>query len=212
MSCGHPLKASTYPGAFQADKAKEHVRVAVNDAWETFKTLWLDPVGQLMNAYQALGDARAVGVGAAFGIIVALCFAISIKQIPFFGLATGISGFGGFIKLFFIGLVPFVSLTIGCYIGGKIGKGRASIASNTFIAGVALLPLGIATLVSALIGSSILDLVVPFFIISACLNVLLLFSGLTKINLLSEKTGAIAVPLTLIASSWISKLFYTILL
>jgi len=211
VSCGHSFKADMTSGGFQADKAKEQVKVAVNDAWETFQTLWLDPVGRLMNAYQALGDARALGVGVAFGVVFALCFAISITRIPYFGFLSDAFGFGGFIKLLFIGIVPFISLTIACYIGGKIGKGTASITSDAFIAGIALLPLGLATLLCSLIGWGNLEIIVTFFIIAACLNILILFAGLTRISLATEKVGAFSVPLMLIASFWISKIFYVAL-
>ena len=211
VSCGHSLKVDQSSGGFQAGKTKEQVKVAVNDAWETFQTLWLDPVGKLMNAYQALGDARALGVGVAFGAVFALCFAISITRIPFFGLISDAFGFGGFIKLLFIGMVPFVSLTTACYIGGKIGNGSTSITSDAFIAGIALLPLGLATLLSSLIGWGNLEIIVTLFIIAACLNILILFAGLTRISLATEKVGAFSVPLMLIASFWISKIFYKVL-
>jgi hypothetical protein len=164
-----------------------------------------------MDAYQALGNARAFGVGIAFGAVFSICFAISITRIPLLGSLAGVSGIGGFIKLMIIGMVPFVSLATACYVAGKIGKGTSSITSDAFIAGVALLPLGLAGLVSTFIGWGNLELVVTFFIIATCLNILILFAGLTRISAVTEKIGAFSVPLMLIASFWISNILYTTL-
>lgn len=48
---------------FEADKAKAQVKETMNDAISTLKSLEYDPVDGLLNAYNALGEARAIGVG-----------------------------------------------------------------------------------------------------------------------------------------------------
>lgn len=207
-SCGQQLKAEASEPIFQSDKAKEQVKVAVSDAWDTFQSLSLDPVGRLLNAYESLGTVRSLGVGVAFGIVFAICFAISITQIPYFGLITNNYGLTGFIKLIIIGIVPFLSLTIACHIGGKLGHGKASLPSDAFISGIALLPFGLAMLVSSLLGIGNMEISVTLFIIASCLIILILFAGLTRISLATEKVASFAVPLMLIASVWISKVFY----
>jgi len=210
-SCGQQLKADASGPIFQSDKAKEQVKVAVSDAWDTFQSLWLDPVGRLLNAYEALGPGRSLGVGVAFGVVFAICFAISITQIPYIGLITQNYGLSGFIKLVIIGIVPFLGLTAACHIGGKMGDGKASIPSDAFISGVALLPFGLANLVSSLIGYGNLEISVTLFIIAFCLLILILFAGLTRISKATEKVASIAVPIMLIASVWISKVLYVAL-
>jgi hypothetical protein len=112
-SCNFQFEVKT----FQTEIAKEQVKVAMNDAWATFKQLGLDPVGGLLNAFEGLGKARSFGVGAAFGVIFAFCFMFSVYQIPNFRYIPNLGGLGGFLKLFIVGFVPFVSLTLACLAG-----------------------------------------------------------------------------------------------
>jgi len=205
-SCSNPLAQSN--AGFQADKAKEQVKVALGDAKATVMSLGLDPVGGLLGAYQGLGKTRALGVGVAFGLVFALCVVFAIHQIPFFRLyanLTGTNGFGGFIKLLVAGFVPFVALTVAGLIGEKAGGGKGDVASDAFIAGVALLPLGIVFLAATLLGIDNISIVGTIAIVGFCLTVLILFAGLTRIGEVSEKAASYAVPLMLVASVWLSK-------
>ena len=83
--------------------------------------------------------------------------------------------------------------------------------NEAFISGVALLPFGLANLVSSLIGYGNLEISVTLFIIAVCVLILILFAGLTRISMATEKVASIAVPLMLIASVWISKVLYVAL-
>jgi len=190
---------------FQGEKTKEQVKAAMGDAWATFKALGLDPVGGLLNAYEGLGKVRSLGVGVAFGLAFALCFIISVYQIPYFKFLPNMSGIGGFIKLFIVGFVPFVALTAACIAGEKIGHGKGGIPSNGFIAGVALLPLGLVFLIASVVGVANIEVIGTIAIVGMCMTVLTLFAGLTRIGGVTEKVASISVPLMLIVSVWISK-------
>ncbi len=206
-ACNASLGLST--ASLQAEKAKEQVKAAMDDAWKTFRRLGLDPVGELLPAYEGLGQVRALGVGVAFGLVFAICFVISARSLPYFQLISNLTGFGGYLKLLIVGFVPFVSLAVACFVGEKVGRGQGSVTSDFFIAGVALLPLGIVLLLSAVIGVANFEVIGTCAIIAVCLNVLLLFAGLTRIGKLSEKAASISVPLMLVASVWIAKVIYT---
>jgi len=190
---------------FQADKTKEQVKVAMDDAWATFKALGLDPVGGLLNAYVGLGKVRSLGVGLAFGIAFALCFVISVYQTPYFRFLPNMSGLGGFIKLFIVGIVPFIALTTACIVGEKVGHGKGGVPSNGFISGVALLPLGVVFLFASIVGVANIEVIGTIAIVGICMTILTLFAGLTRIGEVTEKIASISVPLMLIASAWISK-------
>lgn len=193
---------------FNSERAKEQVRATVNDAWETFRSLLGDPVGGLASAYENLGEARALGVGVAFGITFSICYAISVLNSPIPQFLPTISGFKGFLKSIPVGFVPFIGLAISAYIAGKAGKGSASASSGAFIAGTALLPIGLAFLIFSFI--SLGNFEIGFFLVffALCLLILVLFSGLTKIANLSERASTLVIPLMLIGSLYVSKVIY----
>ena len=80
-SCGEVFAVAKSSSGFEADKAKEQVKVAMNDAVSTLKSLGTDPVGGLLQSYNALGEGRSLGVGVAFGLIFAFCFVVIINKI-----------------------------------------------------------------------------------------------------------------------------------
>ncbi len=190
----------------QVDKAKEQVKAAVTDAWATFKALGLDPVGGLLNAFQGLGKGRSLGVGVAFGVVFAFCLVISLYQIPYFKYLPNVNSFGGFVKLLLVGTVPFVALTASCIVGEKVGAGVAGIAGNSFISGVALLPLGAVFLIAAVVGVGNFEVIGTFAIIGVCITILVLFAGLTRIGGITEKIASVLVPIMLIVSVWFTKI------
>jgi hypothetical protein len=206
-ACGEKFKAD----GTSVDKAKEQVKDAMNDAWATLKSLGIDPVGGLLNSYKSLGEARSVGVGVAFGIVFALCFVFIINRTPLAQFYREIAGFGGFIKLLIVGFTPFVSLSLACFAGQKVGQGKAGFSSNLFIAGVALLPLGLVSLISSILGFGNLEVTLVLATISVCITVMVLFAGLTRIGELTDKAASYIVPIMLLLSAWIAKVILTMM-
>ncbi len=178
-------------------------------ALTTAKALGLDPVGGLLKAYQALGATRSLGVGLAFGLVFSLLVVLTVYKIGFMEMFIGKSGVTGFLKVMVIGFTLFFSLSIACLIGEKIGRGKGNFSSNCFISGVALLPIGIVSLISALIGYKNFEVTFILATISICMLVMILFAGLTRIGELSDKVASYIVPLMLIVSVWITKVFLT---
>lgn len=204
-SCGVSFENS----GFNPDKAKEHVTKTANDAWIALKSLGLDPVGGLLQTYQSLGSVRALSVSFAFGLVFASCFAFVAYQIPQLGFIPSIRGLSGFFKIMIIGLTPFLSMSAACLIGSKVTNGKGDLASNFFISGVSLLPLSIFLLISATIGIKNIEVSFVLFTIAVCMTVMILFNGLTRIGQLSDKATSYAVPLIILISGWIAKIFLT---
>lgn len=208
-SCGEALKVQNAGGAFDADKAKEHVTKTANDAWAALKSLGLDPVGGLLQTYQSLGALRALSVGVAFGFAFAFFFVLAVYKIPQINFIPSAQGVSGFFKIMIVGFTPFLSLCVACFIGSKVGNGKGDLACKSFISGVSLLPLLIVSLISAVIGVGNIEVSLILFTVAICITVMILFNGLTRIEELSDKAASYVVPLMLLVSAWIAKIFLT---
>jgi acyl-CoA reductase-like NAD-dependent aldehyde dehydrogenase len=57
-----------------------------------------------------------------------------------------------------------------------------------------------------------MEAILVLSLFAMCVTILMLFAGCTKIFKMSERAATIAVPLMLIASAWLSKVIYTVLL
>jgi hypothetical protein len=100
------------------------VKVASTDALHAFKLFATNPVGGLSSAFDSLGQDRALGVGITFGALLALCVLLGVyRLVPAWGRPQG---FGGFVRILVVAVVPFVSL-FGATILGRLGfRGHGS--------------------------------------------------------------------------------------
>lgn len=198
--------AAPNPAAVAADK----VKAASKDALQAFKLFASNPVGDLSVAFEILGQARALGVGIAFGAAFALCVLFGIYRL--LGEWGRPHGFSGFIKILVVAVVPFISLFGASVLGRKAFRGEGSFGHDSFIAGASLLPFGFVALLAGILGLGNIEVIAVFTLFAVCLTILMLFAGLTRICKLSERAASIAVPLMLIASAWLSKIIYTAML
>jgi hypothetical protein len=204
-SCGVST-ATPNPTALAADK----VRVASKDALQAFKMFASNPVAGLSVAFESLGQARALGVGITFGVLFSLCFLLGIyRLLPEWGRPPG---FGGFIKTLVVAVVPFISLFGAGVLGRKAFRGEGGFGHDSFIAGASLLPFGFVALLAAILGLGNMEVITVVTLFAVCLTILMLFAGLTRIYKISERSATMAVPLMLIASSWLSKIIYAAML
>jgi hypothetical protein len=187
--------------------AGERLMDAAGDTWRAFRIMALDPVGKLSSAFESLGQNRALGVGLIFGAVFALCVLFDIYQIvPEFVRPHGISGF---LKLFLGTLVPFISLAGASAVSRITFRGHGQLGHDCFIAGTALIPLGLVSLLTGILGVANIEVIVVLSLFALCLTILLLFTGMSRICAVSERAATIAVPLMLIATLWFSKIIYT---
>lgn len=183
---------------------------SAKDAVQTLKALALNPVGGFSSAFDSLGSARALGVGIIYGAAFALCLIFA----TYFVLSDwgGPQGFTGFVKVLIISVVPFISFLGAATATRKVLRAEGSLGHDSFIAGASLLPFGCTVLIGALLGIGNIEVTAIFALVAICLTVLMLFIGLTRIFNASERAATFAVPLMLLASTWISKVIYTVLL
>lgn len=169
-----------------------------------------NPFGGLSVAFESLGQARALGIGIAFGAAFALCVLFGVYRVL---LEWGRpAGFTGFIKILVVAFVPFASLFGANLIGRKFCRGEGFLGRDSFIAGASLLPFGFVALLAGILGLGNIEVLFVFTLFAFCLTILMLFAGLTRICKTSERAAPIVVPLMLIASAWLSKDIYTAML
>lgn len=188
------------------DKAKK----AGADAWEAFKLLASDPVGKLKESHDALGPNRALIVGIIFGAVCVICaflgMYVFLSRVSRFSVDS--IGIGEFVKAFFFAFVPYVSLVGASLAARKIFRGEGGLSHDCYLAGVALLPLGLIMLIGSLLGQANVEVVGVLTLLAFCLFILVLFAGMNRLSKLSERAATLAVPLMIIASAWFSKIIF----
>jgi hypothetical protein len=110
------------------------------------------------------------------------------------------------VKLAFLAAVPLAGFAFATTALRKICRAPAgSLQGDVFIAGASLLPLGIASLLTALLGIGNVEVSVIVWVFAWCLLVLVLYCGLTKVAKLSDTVAVWAVPTMILLAGWISK-------
>ncbi|HYF33892.1 MAG TPA: hypothetical protein VD994_01270 [Prosthecobacter sp.] len=199
--CGAPVG--------RGEDATDKVKRAGGDAWQAVKTFAGDPIAKLAPAFEALGEARAVGAGVVFGTAFAFSVLLGLwRVLPEVPAVLRPEGLGGFLKMVFAAFVPFMALTFATLLGRKCCGGKGGLGHDCFVAGATLLPFGGVVVVTLLVGLMNLEVVVLSALAASCLAVLILFTGLTRIAGLTERSATIAVPLMLIGTSWFAKILY----
>jgi hypothetical protein len=174
------------------------------------KALATNPVGQLAVAFAELGEARALSVGLSFAVIFALCV--------FLGIYLALPGWlrpsdiGAIFKTCLFGLMPFISSASASALARKVFGGAGSLGGDSFIAGVALLPLGLLAVLGGLLGIGNIEVIAFLGIFALCLTILMLYAGCTRISQLSEAQATLAVPLMVLVSTWLTKVLFTAML
>lgn len=203
-ACSNCKTPVAHPAA--APAPSEKVKAASQDAWQALKTFGGNPVGGLSHAFESLGPSRAFSVGIIFGIAFALCIAVGAYSLPpFFGRPQR---FTGFIQILVVAMVPFVSLFGASAIARKMFRGEGSLGYDSFVAGASLLPYGCVAVVGAILGTGNIEVIAVFMLFALCLNILMLFASLTRICKMSDQAATIAIPLMLLACTYLSKIIY----
>ena len=167
----------------------------------------VNPVAGLPSAFQKLDRQSALEVGVLYGIVFDICVVIGVyAALPKF---LGGPGIGDILKLFVVGLVPFVGVAGACAVARSIFRGTGNMQSDVFIAGSALLPSGFLVLLSGLLGVGNWEVVAVLTVFTGCYTILLLYSGCTRISQVHEGKAAAAVPVIIILGGWIAKIVFT---
>jgi len=205
-SCGTPIAPAKSPAGAVADT----VKIASQDALKAFKMFATNPVAGLSVAFEHLGPNRTLSVGVSFGVVFSLCILIGgYVALPGWSRPRGV---GGFLSSLVCALVPFVSLAGASLAARKAFRGEGDFGRDCFVAGASLLPFGLVVLLAGLLGFGNMEAVLVLLLFAVCITILMLFAGCTRIFKMSERAATIAIPLMLIASGWLSKIIYTVLL
>lgn len=181
----------------------------LKDSLGAFRIFALNPVGGLSQAFERVGESRAVGVGITFGVVCALLLLLGTYLI----LPPWVRprGFGGFLRILLGAFVPFLALTGATFIARMSLRGKRNFPGDLFVAGTASLPLGLAVVLGGVLGAANFEVIAVLVLFAVCLTVLILFAGLTRIAELPEKLAVWIVPLVLLVTAWFSKIVYAFL-
>lgn len=181
------------------------VKEASRDATNAFKTFATNPVGGLPLAFSELGPSRALGVGIVFAVFSILCSFVGVYiALPNFSKPE----FGDAVKMIFFGSVPFLSLLAASAATRKVFGGQGSLHGDSFVAGAALLPFGFLIFLSSVLGLANLEIAALLLVFALCYGILMLYTGITRISLISESRAAFAVPVMIIVSFWLTKIIF----
>ena len=187
------------------------------DALRAIRTLGVDPVGGLSGAFSELGDRRAAGAGVVLCVVYTFAAAVgfNLGVRSWFGIwanASGLAGAGVFVKAILGLAVAPVALAAAVLavrmIAGSRDVGRAA---ELFVAGAALAPLGLASLLGGLLGPGNFQVGLVLFLGAFCYLVLILYSGLTGVARVSPRVAAPCVPVMILLTFWLTKVFLTAL-
>lgn len=203
------------PSAAAAQRAKieAQLKAGSQDAIAAVKMLLTDPVGGLAKSFASFDAARAQIVGAIFGGVFALAATIAASMMTslIMGMAAGMMGgglgmmggggfgtgvpFSVYIRVFFLDVIQFVGLVVGCLVTRMIFKSAGSLASDIYVSGACLLPAGLGILAGALLGNISFVLFGLAVLFGGCYCLLMLYSGCLNIGKLSEAKASLSVPI-----------------
>jgi hypothetical protein len=219
---GTGTATATAPAASPVSLSKhigDEVKARSKDAWAGIKLFARSPVGGLPQSYANFEPARAMQVGVAFAIIYELSFFLGMYMMAsraagIFGIGIRVSdaSVGDLLKLILVGLVPFASLVGAGVLARKMFHGTGVFAGDVYTAGASLLPLGLAVLVTAILGAANFEVIVVLFVFALSYNILMLYSGCSRIAGIPEAGAAPAVPVMLIVSAWLTKVIVVAML
>ena len=206
-SCSAPA-AQTVHAATIADK----VKATSKDALGAFRSFAVNPVAGLQPAYAALGDAKALRTGVAFGVVSVVCFLLGgyLMLPPFMREDLfRFLGFGGVMKCLLFAVVPFVCTVAGSAAVRKMLSSQGTLGGDCFTSGAALLPVSFCMLLAGILSLGNLEAIAALSVFAGCVCILMLFSGYTRISKLTERAGSIAVPSVVILGTWLAKIIST---
>jgi hypothetical protein len=111
----------------------------------------------------------------------------------------------GWIKLFLLCLVPVLCLTLALTVVRLVFQGKGRADGDIFVAGIALLPIGITIALTSVIGVVNVELIGILICFAICYMIMILFVGCLRIIGISEAKSALAVPLILLFGAWLFK-------
>ena len=166
----------------------------------TLSLSFFNPGGGLLPAFSRLETRQLPQVGILYGIFSSLCFVfcyyvLGLSSIPLW-------------QIFFLGIIPFASLTIGGIILRYLWHHQGSLAIDIFIAGVAIAPLALSAILIGFIPLSAFPLSIPLILLGFSYCILTLQASYIQVLNLTEAKAALTVALMTVVNSYI---FYALI-
>ncbi len=174
------------------------------DVFTTIPKFFVNPSGGLLPTFARLSPRRALEVGLVYAGMSTLCFLLAANLYPQFFAAIVLW------ERMVLGIVPFLSLVFMSKLARNFTHTRGSWASDVFIGGATLLPLGLLTFLSGLVIKFGLLVLIIFSVYLICDAILMLYFGCTQINNLSEQSATLAVPTLFLVSGGLTYGIYTV--
>jgi curved DNA-binding protein CbpA len=157
-----------------------------------------NPNGGLLSAYMRLDKGEAAAAGVVFAAIANCCFVAG----AFFGWRNWFRF--SFFDLMLVGVVPFLSLIVLSAIARVGFQRHGSWAGDIFLTGTTLLPVGLLALASGFSPRLGLAIAIALTVFACCYTIFFLYSGFIQISNLPETAAAIATPVTILLSGWLT--------
>jgi hypothetical protein len=152
---------------------------------------------------------------------VAIIFGVLYEAMLFLGIyrladnATALFGVGLpigelsaklVIQIIFVGLVPFITLALSGTLARLIFRGKGTFTGDLYVAGASLLPLGLLSLLASFLGPANIEVIGVLALFALTYNILMLYSGCSRISGIPEIGAAPAVPIMLLLTAWLTKI------
>jgi hypothetical protein len=213
VNCGAPAVAAPPASSAPASTAAvgEKVKSRSLDALKAIKIIAVDPVSGPPEAFAALEKRQALEVGIVFAAAFEICAVVGLYlALPRW---SGSPALVEILKLLILGVVPFAATAGASALARQIFRASGgSIEADVFIAGTAILPLGIVCLLSGIMGIANFEVVAIVFVFALSYSILVLYAGCTRISGLSGRLAAPAVPIIVLIAGWLSKILLSAML
>ena len=220
--------AYQHPASGVPFNSAARTRTASGSMSAAFRILLCNPANGVSQAYDTLGPAKAFQVG----VIAAVVFDIAVFISAFLvldkmiGLANLMAGSGSpygypssyhspsmptipftvYLKLVVVAFTPLASIALALLCARKAGKGKGCWQGDVFVAGISLIPFAVVFLAAPILGPANIEAVGIMMLVALCLLVLTLFHGFKDLAGLSPGFATLAVPATLLLSSYLAKI------
>lgn len=196
-TCGKTVQAM-----ISASDVSRMIKEASSDAFSAVRHVAADPIGGLASSYAMLGEQRARSAGIAFGVGFAIIAAMA-------GLIAASPSAESPIKLilvtFIVALVPFAALAATSAATRKTFRTAGSAGGDLFVAGVALQPIGIFLLLSAILGIGAYQVIALLTLFAWTYMTCILFAGCTRLVGVAERFAPPVMAAMLLVAIWLTK-------
>ncbi|WP_019509104.1 DnaJ domain-containing protein [Pleurocapsa sp. PCC 7319] len=168
----------------------------IQNSLVTMSLSFFNPGGGLLPAFSRLTSRQANQVGTTYGLFSALCFVCTYFM-------TGIPIELGVWQIFLIGMIPFVSFVVSGSMMRYLLHRRGHFSIDVFIAGTAIVPLALTSILVGFISFTAFSLIIPIILWGFSYTVLTLYTGYSQLLNITEAKSAIIVALMLVANSFV---------